>query len=70
MSHNSSPETVYTLQEAAEREKCSVDTIRREVARGNIKAYRIGRLIRIRAADLEKARRPVTNANQLRGEIQ
>lgn len=60
-------ERSYTIAEVAEIEQCSTDTIRREIARGNLKAYRIGRLIRIRASDLEKARRPVTNAATLRG---
>jgi len=40
---------------------CSDDTVRRMIARGELKAVRIGpRLIRIRRADLLRAMRPVT----------
>lgn len=46
---------------------CHPDTIRRMVSRGELKAYRFGRLIRIKRDDLEKAMKPVTNAADLRG---
>lgn len=67
MSRKPLSEVSYSIAQAAEIENCSPDTIRREIARGNLKAYRIGRLIRIRANDLEKARRPVTHFGELRG---
>ena len=40
----------------------SADTIRRAIARGDLKAYRLGssRVIRIKPRDLEKFMRPVT----------
>lgn len=40
---------------------CSHDTVRRMIARGELKAFRVGaRLIRIRRRDLERAMKPVT----------
>ncbi len=35
----------------------SEKTVRREIARGNLTAYRVGRLIRIKVADLDQLRR-------------
>lgn len=35
-------------------------TVRREIARGNLKASRFGKSILIRRADLDKALKPVT----------
>lgn len=53
--------------DAAEILDCTPLTIRRAISQGRLKAYRFGRLIRIKPADLEKAMRPVTNAADLRG---
>lgn len=39
---------------------CHPDTTRRLIARGELPAYRVGRLIRIKRRDLERAMRPVT----------
>lgn len=46
---------------------CHPDTIRRMISRGELRAYRVGRLIRIKRADLDKALKPVTNAADIRG---
>lgn len=56
-----------SIDDAAKALDCSRDTVRREISRGNLKAVRFGRLIRIRRADLDKAMRPVTNAHTLAG---
>lgn len=53
--------------DAAEVIGCTPLTIRRAISQGRLKAYRFGRLIRIKPADLDKAMRPVTNAADLRG---
>lgn len=58
-----------TIAEVARLQKCSEDTVRREISRGNLKAYRFGRLIRVRPTDLKKAKKPVTNAATLRGDF-
>lgn len=51
--------------ELAEMLGVSTTTVRRMIARGEIKAYRIGRTkrapIRIKRSDIEKALRPVTS---------
>ena len=39
---------------------CHPDTTRRLIARGELPAYRVGRLIRIKRSDLERAMKPVT----------
>lgn len=51
-----------TIAQVAERLQCSPDTVRREIARGRLKAIRFGRLIRIRESDLARAQRAVTPA--------
>jgi len=53
-------EATLTLDQVALRWQCSIDTVRREIARGNLRAIRVGRLIRIRPRDLANAERPVT----------
>ncbi|MFV0634630.1 excisionase family DNA-binding protein [Demequina sp.] len=51
----------FSIAEASDYLGCSQDTTRRMIARGEIKAYRVGpRLIRIRRHDLERALKPVT----------
>jgi excisionase family DNA binding protein len=54
------PTKFITLAEAAERLALSQRTIRRHVAAGRIKAYGLGRAVRIREADLETSLRPIT----------
>jgi len=53
-----------SLDQTAHELGCSRDTVRRMIARGELKAYRVGkRLIRIRRRDLERAMRPVTRVD-------
>lgn len=56
-----------TIAEASEHLKCSHKTIRRMISRGELRAYRFGRLIRIKAQDLDRAFKPVTNLADMRG---
>jgi len=58
---------LISVKEAAARVGCAELTIRRGISRGDVRAYRFGRLIRIDAADLARAFRPVTNAADLAG---
>lgn len=57
-------ETVWlSIDQVAEQLGCSPWTVRRQVSRGEIRAYRApgkSRLIRIKSTDLDKAMRPVT----------
>lgn len=64
------PETqrLLSVDGAAEFFGCTPLTVRRMISRGDLRAYRVGRLIRIRPSDLEKAMRPVTNTPELRGD--
>ena len=50
-----------TVESAAALLDCHPDTVRRLIANGDLKAYRVGRLIRIKPADLDRALRPVTS---------
>ena len=49
-----------SILEAAEHIDVNHHTIRRMISRGQLKAYRAGKIIRIKPADLEKALKPVT----------
>lgn len=51
--------TFETIAECAERLGVAKITIRRRIAAGQLKAYRSGRLIRIRPADADAMFRPV-----------
>jgi len=42
-----------TLKQAAEILDCHIATVRREIERGHLNAFWIGRIIRIRQSDLE-----------------
>lgn len=53
-------EQLLTIEQTATRLNCSPWTIRRLIARGELRASRIGRLIRIRPVDVERAMKPVT----------
>lgn len=56
-----------SLQQAALRVGVSVDTLRRRIRAGNLRAYRFGeRLIKIRVEDLDNLVRPIPLGNQLR----
>lgn len=60
---NASPDSL-TISAAADELGCSHDTVRRMIARGDLRAYRVGaRLIRIRRMDLERAMKPVTRVD-------
>ena len=59
--HANPADTYLTIESAADRLACSKDTVRRMIARGQLKAYRAGHLIRIQHRDLERALKPVTN---------
>lgn len=61
-------EPQYTLRQAADVLAVGESTIRRMIARGDLRAYRYGpRVIRIDPADLRAMRRPVTALAELRG---
>lgn len=53
-------EQPFTVAQAADWLQCSEVSIRRWIARGDLRAFRYGRTIRIEPADLRKMRRPVT----------
>lgn len=51
-----------TINQTAEVLQCSTDTVRRLIAKGQLKAYRYGsRIIRIDPLDLDRMRKPVTS---------
>lgn len=52
-------EQLLSLKEAADRVGVSVKTIRRRIADGQLPAYRTGRILRIKRADLEALMQPV-----------
>lgn len=56
---DSRPDLFTSLQLGAQTYGVSVDTLRRRVRDGSLPAYRNGRLIRIKVADLEALFRPV-----------
>jgi excisionase family DNA binding protein len=45
---------LYTIEEAAQMLKVSVDTIRRMIKRGELEVVKVGVQIRIKAASLQK----------------
>lgn len=49
-----------TIAQAADALSCSPDSVRRLIARGELRAYRFGRLIRISPTDIQRAGRPIT----------
>lgn len=57
---------LLTILQAGEFLQVNEYTVRRMISRGELKAVRFGRNIRIKASDLLKALRPVTNAADLR----
>lgn len=58
---------LLTIPQAGDFLQVNEYTVRRMISRGELKAVRFGRNIRIKAADLLKALKPVTNAADLRG---
>ena len=66
--HASHLDRQLTLQDAADLLGTSPSSVRRMIARGDLRAYRYGpRLIRIDPADLRAMRQPVTSLAELRG---
>jgi excisionase family DNA binding protein len=56
-----------TLRRAAERNSVSVDTIRRRIATGELKAYRLGkRVIRVDLADVDALFQPIPTTKRSR----
>jgi len=53
------------LQDAAGLLAVSPDTIRRRIADGALPAYRVGRQLRVRAADVERLAVPLTTVGAL-----
>lgn len=56
------PEYVSIAYAAEQVLDCHHSTVRKMIAKGELKAYRVGRLIRIKRSDLEKQLKPVTGA--------
>ncbi|EPD32599.1 excisionase family DNA binding domain-containing protein [Propionimicrobium lymphophilum ACS-093-V-SCH5] len=61
------PKKDLNIQQAADLLGVSVKTIRRHISNGNIKAYKFGRLIRIKPEDLKTGYREIPNAKTLNG---
>ena len=56
----STPERRYVrLEVAAARLDCNPKTLRRRIAAGQLAGYRLGRLIRVDAADIDAMMRPI-----------
>ena len=51
-----------TIYDAADVLEMNHYTVRRMIQRGDLKAYKIGRSIRIKPEDIEKALRPIPTA--------
>lgn len=45
---------VYTLQETAEKLKCSLGTVRNMVKRGELHVLKFGRTVRVTATELDR----------------
>lgn len=60
MSDNNVAAAYLTIPQVAEVLSCSPDTVRRLIARGEIRAVRFGRLIRVAIGELTRAGRPVS----------
>lgn len=56
-----------TIKDAAEILSCSEITVRRMINKGDLRAYRFGRMIRIKETDFKKVFKPVTNLADIRG---
>lgn len=64
---DTTPITAYlTVPEVAEALSCSPDTVRRLIARGEMRAVRFGRLIRIATGEVARAGRPVSRLSRSR----
>lgn len=56
---NERPSQLMTMADAAEFLAVSVDTVRRRVADGSIRGYRVGRAIRVSADDVWTLAKPI-----------
>lgn len=62
---DTTPVTAYlTVPEVAEALSCSPDTVRRLIARGEMRAVRFGRLIRVATGEVALAGRPVSRLSR------
>lgn len=59
MTDSGAPKTIYTVEQVAETLSVSPKTVRNQIASGKLKAHRFGRRYYIKAADLERALKPV-----------
>jgi excisionase family DNA binding protein len=56
----SEPPRLESIQEAARRNSISVDTVRRRIASGDLKAYRLGnRIIRVDLGEVDALFQPI-----------
>lgn len=58
--------SLLSIQETADALNISRDTVRRLISKGELRALKIGRQIRIRPQDLDRACKPVTSQAALR----
>lgn len=56
------PRDWLTVQEVAETLSCSRDLVRQMIRRGELDARKFGRIIRVRAASIEEAGKPLAVA--------
>ena len=64
---DTTPITTYlTISQVAEALTCSPDTVRRLIAKGEMRAVRFGRLIRVATSEVTRAGRPVTTLSRSR----
>lgn len=66
MSETTPIRAYLTVPEVAEALSCSPDTVRRLIARGEMRAVRFGRLIRIASGEIARAGRPVSRLSRSR----
>lgn len=52
----------WTIQETARKLNCSSDLVRKLIRRGELDARKFGRIIRVRAASIEEAGKPLAVA--------
>src|SRR5699024_1749508 len=64
---DTTPITAYlTVPQVAEALSCSPDTVRRLIARGEMRTVRFGRLIRVATGEVARAGRPVSRPSRSR----
>lgn len=65
MEHSNDQQTVLTVDEVADHLKISPWTVRRMISRGELRAVRYGRTIRIDPKDLAKAGKVIPAAGEV-----